>query len=187
MVIPHPTTCSYPLREGNAVLPLIDGVPTFRRIGEAIDEAQQSVWLTVAYYAPDFQLLDGRGSLFDALDGATARGLDVRVIFWRPNAEYVHGGRTFPGSPADRDLLRARGSTFKVRWDRAHGHYLHHQKSWLLDAGKPSEVAFVGGINLTAQAVGAPGHPEGTPARCLCGDQRTRSHRRTPHLRPTVE
>ena len=161
MVIPHPTTCSYPLREGNAVRPLIDGVPTFRRIGKAIDGAQRSVWLTVAYYAPDFQMPDERGSLFDLLDGAVVRGLDVRVIFWRPNPEYAHGGRTFPGSPADRDLLRARASTFRVRWDRAHGHYLHHQKSWLIDAGQPSEVAFIGGINLTAQALGAPGHAEG--------------------------
>jgi len=58
-------------------------------------------------------------------------------------------------------MLTARGSRFRVRWDRAHAHYLHHQKSWLVDAGQPTEVAFVGGINLTAQAVGSPGHPEG--------------------------
>jgi phosphatidylserine/phosphatidylglycerophosphate/cardiolipin synthase-like enzyme len=161
MNVPHPISGSYPVRDGNAVLPLIDGVLTFRRIGATIDKARHSVWLTVAYYAADFRLPDGRGSLFDVLDGATARGLDVRVIFWRPNPEYVHGGQTFPGFAADRDLLRARGSTFKVRWDRAHGHYLHHQKSWLIDAGQPSEVAFVGGINLTARAVGAPGHAEG--------------------------
>jgi cardiolipin synthase A/B len=161
MVIPHPTAGSYPVRIGNAVRPLIDGMPTFRRIGEAIDEAQHSVWLTVAFYAPDFQMPDERGSLFDVLDRAAARGLDVRVIFWRPNPEYVAGGRTFPGSSADHDLLRARGSTFRVRWDRAHGHYLHHQKSWLIDAGNHAEAAFVGRINLTSQAVGAPGHPEG--------------------------
>src|SRR3984893_2113505 len=39
--------------------------------------------------------------------------------------------------------------------------FLHHQKSWLIDAGEASEVAFIGGINLTAQAVGSPGHIEG--------------------------
>jgi cardiolipin synthase A/B len=38
---------------------------------------------------------DGGGSFFDVLDRAVARGLDVRVIFWRPNCEDVHGGRTF--------------------------------------------------------------------------------------------
>jgi cardiolipin synthase A/B len=34
MDIPHPAIASYPLRTGNAVRPLIDGIPTFRRIGE---------------------------------------------------------------------------------------------------------------------------------------------------------
>jgi cardiolipin synthase A/B len=161
MEIPHPIAGSYPLRAGNTVWPLVDGEATFRRIAEAIDAARHSVWLTVAFYAPDFQMPDGRGSLFDELDRAVARGLDVRVIFWRPNPESSWLGRTFPGSPADRDILRARGSRFRARWDRAHGPYLHHQKSWLVDAGEPSEVAFVGGINLTAQAVGSPGHREG--------------------------
>jgi cardiolipin synthase len=163
MNIPYPRIASYPLRTGNAVRPLIDGVPTFRRIGEAIDEAKRSVWLTVAYYASDFRMPDGRGSLFDVLDRAAVRGLDVRVIFWRPNPESPRGsiGSTFEGTRTDHDLLRARESRFRARWDRAHGQYLHHQKSWLIDAGMPSEVAFVGGINLTARAVGAPGHREG--------------------------
>jgi phosphatidylserine/phosphatidylglycerophosphate/cardiolipin synthase-like enzyme len=161
MRIPHPARGSYPVRHGNSVHPLIDGVPAFRRIGEAIDQAQQSVWLTVAFYAPDFLMPDSRGALFDVLDRAAARGLDVRVIFWRPNPESIGLGRTFAGSPADRDLLRQRGSRFRARWDRAHGHYLHHQKSWLIDASRPSEVAFIGGINLTAQAVGSPGHGDG--------------------------
>jgi cardiolipin synthase A/B len=38
---------------------------------------------------------------------------------------------------------------------------VQHQKSWLVDAGQPSEVAFVGGINLTARAIGSPAHDEG--------------------------
>jgi cardiolipin synthase A/B len=160
MDIPHPIIGSYPVRTGNAVRPLVDGAPAFRRIGEVIDRARHSVWLTVAFYTPDFRMPDGRGSLFDVLDRAVARGLDVRVIFWRPNPECPWGskGSTFEGTPADHDLLQTRGSTFRARWDRAHGHYLHHQKSWLIDAGQPSEVAFVGGINLTARATGAPGH-----------------------------
>lgn len=127
----------------------------------AIEEAQHSVWVTVAFFADDFQMPDGRGSLFHVLDRAVARGLDVRVIFWRPNLESSGLGRTFSGSAADRDMLRARGSRFRARWDRAHGHYLHLQKSWLVDAGQPTEVAFVGGINLTGQAMGSPGHREG--------------------------
>ena len=50
MNIPHPIIGSYPVRTGNAVRPLVDG----RRIGEVIDRARHSVWLTVALYAPWF-------------------------------------------------------------------------------------------------------------------------------------
>jgi len=32
--IPFVAACSYPPRAGNAVRPLVDGVPAFRRIGE---------------------------------------------------------------------------------------------------------------------------------------------------------
>ena len=77
MNIPHPTSGSYPLRAGNLVRPLVDGLASFRRIGEAIAEAQHSVWLTVAFYASDFQMPDSHASLFDVLDQAVARGLDA--------------------------------------------------------------------------------------------------------------
>lgn len=156
--IPSVTACSYPPRAGNAVRPLVDGVPAFRRIAEAVTAARHSVWLTVAFYAPDFQMPDGGGSLFDVLDCAVERGLDVRVIFWRPNQESISYGGVFRGAPEDRKVLDARGSRFRIRWDRARGAYCQHQKSWLIDAGQPSETAFVGGINLTAKAMGSPGH-----------------------------
>jgi cardiolipin synthase A/B len=156
--IPFVESCSYPARAGNAVRPLVDGVPAFRRIAQAVMAARRSVWLTVAFFAEDFRMPDGAGPLFDVLDGAVERGLDVRVNFWRPNPESIGYGRTFSGLPEERAMLAARGSRFRIRWDRAHGPYCQHQKSWLVDAGKPSEIAFVGGTNLTAKAQGSPGH-----------------------------
>ena len=119
--IPHAAGGSYPLRAGNAVRPWVDGVPAFRRIGEAIEAARRSLWLTVAFFRPDFRMPDSRQSLFEVLDRAAARGLDVRVIFWRPNPEFSGEGGTFPGSPDDRRMLEERGSRFRARWDRAHG------------------------------------------------------------------
>lgn len=158
--IPFPATASYPVRTGNRVRPLIDGVPAFRRICEAVDQARRSVWVTVTFLWPEFALPDGRGSLFDLLDDATRRGLDVRVIFWRPGPELTAATRanTFSGSAADRELLRARGSRFRIRWDRAAEGFCQHQKSWLIDAGEPGETAFIGGINLNPHSVVAPGH-----------------------------
>jgi cardiolipin synthase len=132
---------------------LIDGPAIARRIGEAIEEARYSVWLTVAFYSDDFLFPDRRGPLFDVLDRAVARGLDVRLLIWRPNAETRPSHRLFGGSVEQRKLLAKRGSRFKIRWDRAATFFCQHQKSWVMDAGQPSETAFVGGLNLTVVAM----------------------------------
>ncbi|MBM3648319.1 MAG: phosphatidylserine/phosphatidylglycerophosphate/cardiolipin synthase family protein [Alphaproteobacteria bacterium] len=151
--IPHAASGRYPARIGNLVYSLIDGEQIARRIGEAIGEARHSVWLTVAFYSDDFRFPDGLGSLFDVLDDAVARGLDVRLLVWRQNPETRPSHRIFSGSSEHRELLARRGSRFKIRWDKASGPFCQHQKSWVLDAGRPSEVAFVGGMNLTGMAL----------------------------------
>lgn len=157
--IPHVTSGAYPLREGNLVRPLVDGEPAFRRICEAVEAAKHSAWITIAFLHMDFVMPDGRGTFFDVVDKAAARGIDVRVIFWRGAEEVRHGENIhFPGTPEQRDFLKSRGSTFLARWDRAQKLYCQHQKSWLIDAGTESEIGFVGGINLDAGSLIAPGH-----------------------------
>jgi cardiolipin synthase A/B len=151
--IPFATSSSYPARPGNQVRPLVDGEPIARRIGETVEKARHSVWLTVAFYSDDFRFPDGLGPLFDVLDRAVARGLDVRLLVWRPNAETRPSHRLFGGTAADRALLAKRGSRFRIRWDRAAAVFCQHQKSWVIDAGQPSETAFVGGLNLTGVAM----------------------------------
>lgn len=152
-MIPAASSGSYPRRNGNLVQPLVGGIAAFRRIGAAVDAARHSVWLTVAFHDDDLRFPDGRGTVFDALDRAAARGVDVRALFWRHNPESSGYGRTFWGTSAERDGLRARGSRLRIRWDRAAGSFCHHQKSWVIDAGQATETAFVGGINLTAKAL----------------------------------
>ncbi|WP_144140062.1 phospholipase D-like domain-containing protein [Paraburkholderia sp. BCC1884] len=156
-LVPALESGSYPVRPGNRLRALIDSGPAFRRICEAVNAARHSVWLTITFVAPDFPMPDGQGSFLDVLDRAVERGLDVRVLFWRPNPESRGYGQAFAGSPDDMALLRARGSRFLARWDRAHGRFCQHQKTWLIDAGQPSETAFVGGINPTFRLV-EPGH-----------------------------
>ena len=158
--VPFVDSGSYPLRAGNAVRPLVDGEPAFRRICLAVEAAHRSVWVTVAFLEPDFALPDGRGSLFDVLDRAHARGLDVRVLFWRQRELALHRPNTnFGGTEDDLRFLRERGTRWHARWDQAHGSYCQHQKSWLVDAGARGEIAFVGGINLGPDSVVPPGHP----------------------------
>jgi cardiolipin synthase A/B len=150
---------SYPARAGNRVGPLIDGEPAFRRIAESVESAQQSVWVTVAFLWASFEMPDGRGSFFDVLGRAARRGLDVRVLFWRPGDELSHyRTNAFWGAPEHRAHLEAQGFRGQIRWDRAARGYCQHQKSWLVDAGHETATAFVGGINLNPHSVVAPGH-----------------------------
>lgn len=159
--VPPAARASYPLRPGNAVDPLIDGGPAFRRICRAVEAAHSSVWVTVAFLERDLLLPGGAGSLFDLLERATERGIDVRALFWREPllSRYEPGSSHFGGSPEDLVFLRARRSRFAARWDRHAGGFCQHQKSWIIDAGEASEVAFVGGINLTASSLSEPGYP----------------------------
>ncbi|MGQ0583963.1 MAG: phospholipase D-like domain-containing protein [Reyranella sp.] len=149
--IPGAVAGSYPIREGNRVRPLIDSKEIFTRLGEAAEGAQKSLWITVAFLGRDFTL-PGRGSVFDLLDRATRRGVDVRLLMWRPNPQAGDLPIMFRGTPDDRELIRARAPQIKVRWDRAIDRFCQHQKSWVIDAGLPSEIAFVGGINLTVRS-----------------------------------
>ena len=160
--VPFPAEGPFPARPGNRVSPLIDGIPAFRRIGAAVETARHSVWLTVAFIAADFRMPDGGETLFALLNRAAGRGLDVRVVFWRPDpASGVDPAGVFAGSADDRALLAALPARFRIRWDRLPGRFCHHQKSWLVDAGHPGETAFVGGINLNAASLSAPGHADG--------------------------
>ncbi len=161
MHIPFATTGTYPVRSGNWLRPLIDGEPAFQRICEAVEAAQHSVWITIAFLDEDFLMPGQQGTFFDVLDRAKARGIDVRVIFWRMNADAgFHLKTVFSGTDAHRRMLAERGSMFLARWDRAQKAYCQHQKSWLIDAGQPGEIAFVGGINLHNSSVTLPGHTD---------------------------
>lgn len=166
MRIPAASAASYPLRGGNAVRPLVDGVPAFRAIARAVETATSSVWVTVAFVDEDLAFPDGRGTFFDVLEKAAARGLDVRVLFWsEPEIEkMLTGSAHFPAGEGAFEALHAKAPHVKARWDRLRG-WCHHQKSWLVDAGTDAETAFVGGINLDHDSFVSPGHPGGEANR----------------------
>jgi cardiolipin synthase len=160
--LPFVATGSYPTRGGNLMRPLIDGEPAFRRICEAIEAARYSVWTTIIFMWPEFQMPGERGSALEVLDRAAKRGIDVRLIFWRPDTETGALKRNaFWGAPAHFDLLRRNNHQVRIRWDRAHAGFCQHQKTWLIDAGEATETSFVGGINLNPHSLASPGHEGG--------------------------
>jgi cardiolipin synthase A/B len=153
------TTGTYPTRVGNTVQLLIDGEPAFRRVCEAIETAQHSVFLTVTFMWSTFTMPDGRGTTLEVLSRAARRGLDVRLIFWRPDDETASLRRNaFWGAPEHFELLERLQPQVSIRWDRAQPRFCQHQKTWLIDAGEVGQTAFLGGINLNPNSVVAPGH-----------------------------
>jgi len=158
--IPCAENSSYPLREGNQVLPLIDGVRAFSRICEAVESAKKSVWITIAFINENFMMPGGRGTFFEVCENASQKGIDVRVIFWRsPEQEKLERNIHFHGTDYQAEWFKNRNYSFKARWDYLPRGKCHHQKSWLVDAGTSHEVAFVGGINLNINSLVEAGHP----------------------------
>jgi phosphatidylserine/phosphatidylglycerophosphate/cardiolipin synthase-like enzyme len=102
---------------------------------------------------------DGRGSPLDVFNRAAERGLDVRILFWRPDLETESlKTNAFWGAPEHFKQLTESASSIRIRWDQAQPGYCQHQKSWLIDAGMEGETTFLGGINLNPHSVVAPGH-----------------------------
>jgi cardiolipin synthase A/B len=153
------TTGTYPTRVGNTVELLIDGELAFRRVCEAIETARHSVFVTVTFMWSTFRMPDGRGTTLEVLNRAAKRGLDVRLIFWRPDDETAHLRRNaFWGANEHFALLEQLQPQVSIRWDRAHPGFCQHQKTWLIDAGEAEQTAFLGGLNLNPNSVVAPGH-----------------------------
>jgi cardiolipin synthase A/B len=138
------TTGTYPTRVGNTVQLLIDGEPAFRRVCEAIEAAQHSVFVTVTFMWSTFQMPDGRGTTLEVLNRAARRGVDVRLIFWRPDDETASLRRNaFWGAAEHFELLEALQPQVSIRWDRAHPGFCQHQKTWLIDAAEDGQRAFL--------------------------------------------
>ena len=150
---------SYPARSGNLVRPLIDGIPAFTRISECIASAQHTVWATITFMWSNFAMPDGRGTALKVLNQAAERGLDVRLICWRPESHNEnHLRNAFWGSPDQLALLADQFANVNIRWDKGAPGYCQHQKSWLFDAGAHAASAIVGGINLNPNSLVPQGH-----------------------------
>lgn len=151
----------YPRRGGHRVTPWIDGVPFYNRLAEAFRAARSRIWAIVSFIEPGFRFPDGT-PWWQLLAEAEARGVDVRVLFWR-NPNFFSTAHVFGGGPKDREQLQAWGAAWAARWDssgedRAH---CHHQKAYLVDAYEDDAVAFVGGMVLSTSTLAHRGHHRG--------------------------
>ena len=155
------TNGPYPRRAGNRVIPWIDGVPFYERLAAAMRAARGKVWAIVSFIEPGFCFPDDT-AWWDLLGECQARGVDVRVLFWR-NPRFFTTAHVFLGGPEDRALLARRGASWAARWDSSgdDGPHCHHQKAFVVDAGEADATAFIGGMVLSQATLARPGHHHG--------------------------
>jgi phosphatidylserine/phosphatidylglycerophosphate/cardiolipin synthase-like enzyme len=146
-----------PPRENARVRILIDGQATFRAAWEAIQAAQESVWLVDWAMSVTMALVrDGdtqdvppaagaRGPGYTVFDLLTAAApyLDVRVLLWS-------GSRLFHprAALARKGLAELRQASPRIRGEQDRHKkwsHCHHQKAIVVDGN----IAFVGGLDMT--------------------------------------
>ena len=139
-------TGSPPVRAGCELEVLIDGAEALPRIAEAIADARRYVHVAGWHASPDFGLTrDARALPLRALLADAAERVDVRVLLW--------AGAPLPVFAPRRNTVRAvhaqlvDGTAVRCALDtRERPMHCHHEKLVIVDG----EVAFVGGIDLTA-------------------------------------
>lgn len=151
----------YPRRPGNRVIPWIDGIPFHERLAAAFRAARTRIWLIVSFIQPGFRFPDGT-PWWELLAEREARGVDVRVLFWR-NVEFFKTDHVFLGGEREQAKLREWNARWAARWDDSGGDaaHCHHQKAYLVDALEPDPIAFVGGMVLSHATLARPGHHHG--------------------------
>ncbi len=138
-------TTAAPPRQGNDLAVLVDGAEALAEIASALESARSSVWLAGWFFSPGFRLReDDATTLRDLLADLAAR-LDVRLLAW--------AGAPLPLFRPDRKEVREMRDAFAecthIRValdDRERPFHCHPEKLVIVDG----EVAFVGGIDLTA-------------------------------------
>lgn len=140
---PPPADGPYPARGGNAVTPLVGEFAFFDALLAAIDAAQVSIWMTISFANRAFRLPDG-GTLWAAFRRASDRGAQVRLLAWE-NPDFFTQRNLFSG--ANRPPLDPRWQV--VDHASPDATHCHHEKVWIIDAGAPTEHAFVAGVVLS--------------------------------------
>jgi phosphatidylserine/phosphatidylglycerophosphate/cardiolipin synthase-like enzyme len=136
-----------PPRHGNALEILIDGANALPRMAEAIRAAKRHVHVCSWNLQPDFDPGPRTASPIRELLAETAERVPVRVIVWAGAPVPVFQPRRGVVKAAREDLVR--GTKIQCQLDACtRMMHCHHEKLVIVD----DELAFVGGIDLTALA-----------------------------------
>src|SRR3954451_23909821 len=138
---------SVPPRDGNALEILVDGANALPRMAEAIRNARRHVHVCSWHLEPDFDPGPRKSTPVRDLLGETAERIPVRMIVWAGAPVPVFQPRRAAVRAARERLIR--GTKIQCELDACtRMMHCHHEKLVIVD----DELAFVGGIDLTALA-----------------------------------
>lgn len=134
------------VRGGNTVEVLIDGTSALAEMEAAIRAARHTVHIAGWHASPDFRLTRGPGSLpLRDLLAEVAGRVPVRLLLWAgPPLPLFQPTRTMVEKARDEFVRDSRVRCVLDKRERTM--HCHHEKIIIID----DEVAFVGGIDLTA-------------------------------------
>ncbi len=130
-----------PLCEGNMIEPLWDGDQAYPAMLQAIEDAKQSVGLSMYIFNND-----RTGNRFaEALGRAVARGVAVRVLVDDLGARYLFSWRSISGPLQRAGVPTAR--FLPTFWPRSieYANLRNHRKLMIVDG----RIGFTGGMNIT--------------------------------------
>ena len=137
-----------PPREGCSVEVLVDGATVLPRMASELVQASSHAHLAGWYFSPDFELTrDEQPTILRNLLSELSARVDVRVLAW--------AGAPLPFFRPSRSEVRemrerlSAGTAIRCALDaRKRPLHCHHEKTIVID----DRVAFVGGIDLTAES-----------------------------------
>jgi cardiolipin synthase len=138
------------LRAGNHITLLQNGAEYFPALLDAIETAQQEIFLESYLYAADRTGL----AMAAALERAALRGVRVHVVLDGFGARHFDTGIRTRWRTAGVHLILFRPVRWNTPWRRPRLRRMH-RKQVVIDA----QVAFIGGINIIDDS-NAPGHPD---------------------------
>jgi cardiolipin synthase len=135
------TVTGQPLCEGNTIEPLWDGDQAYPAMLQAIEDAKQSVGLSMYIFNDD-----RTGHRFaEALGRAVARGVAVRVLIDDVGGRYLYAWHSISG-PLQRAGVRT-ARFLPTFWPRSieYANLRNHRKLMIVDG----RIGFTGGMNIT--------------------------------------
>jgi len=152
-----------PPRDGQVVLPLVDGNAFFGALEKELDGAKE-LWIALSFAKELFTFPGGRfgNTWLSFLKTVGETGCNVRVLAWDDMPNPIFSG-TFNSRSNLKRLEEMAPRNVSVRWTESYpdAQHCHHEKSFLVSDASGKVTALTGGIIPSPNWCTSPSHETG--------------------------